>query len=278
MAIHLNQDSIPAETLAAGVRRQALLDPSRVPGLRFRLDRLALDAGVRHRLSVGPGDVAWFQMLEGAITLRHGEAEALTDAHVVFLPPGFDGTLETATGGALLLAVIPDAAQLDAGFAASPPGFRIVDWKHEPLLGSQHDARRRIYLATPKLFGTRALKGEMIIYPPRTEAPNHHHEGAAHFMYFLKGGGTCYASEQPFTVRAGDIVYYDDRERHYLRGADDTEMVFSEFFVPGEFKTVWVQPNKACTWLPTGKNFLGSKASREIAAHSMAHGPAPTDV
>jgi quercetin dioxygenase-like cupin family protein len=211
------------------------------------------------------------------LSLEHGTTDALTDAHVVFLPPGFHGTLGTKTRGALLLAVVPDAATLDPEFAAKPPTYRVVDWKHEPLLGSEHDARRRIYLATPALFGTKALKGEMIIYPPQTASPNHHHVGAAHFMYFLKGGGTCYASEQPFTVRAGDVVYYGDAERHYLRGADDGEMVFSEFFVPGIFKTVWVEPNKACAWNPTGTNFLGTKASREIKAHSLARG-VPTDV
>jgi hypothetical protein len=40
---------------------------------------------------------------------------------------------------------------------------------------------------TPKLAGTKAIKGEMIIYPPGTAAANHHHEGAEHFMYVLRG-------------------------------------------------------------------------------------------
>ena len=138
------------------------------------------------------------------------------------------------------------------------------------MLESKHDARKRIYLATPKLFGTKAIKGEMIVYPPRTDCPNHFHEGGAHFMYFVQGDGTCWANEQPFAVRKGDVVYYHDRERHYLRGGDSAGMVFSEFFVPGAVTTVWVDPEKICTWLPTGLNIEGGRASREIKAHSVA--------
>jgi len=48
-------------------------------------------------------------------------------------------------------------------------------------------------------------------------------------------------------------------------------MVFSEFFVPAGAKTVWAEPEKACTWVPTGRNIKGGKPSREIGEHSMAN-------
>ena len=279
MPIHFNVSHVAGEAAGSGVRRQTLLNDARVPGIKFRLDRLSLDPGAAFEMELPANDLAWFQMLEGEVMLRRPEGdERLTDAHVVFLPPEFRGRLSTRAGASLLLAVVPNAAALDPEFATNPPEYRAVDWQSEPVLGSKHDERKRIYLVTPKLFGTKAIKGEMIIYPRRTVAPNHHHEGAAHFMYFLKGGGTAYASEQPFPVRKGDVVYYHDKERHYLRGSEDGEMVFSEFFVPGVFKTVWVEENKACTWLPTGQNIRGGKASREITAHSLAHSAAPTDV
>ena len=128
------------------------------------------------------------------------------------------------------------------------------------------------------MFDTKVLKGEMIIYPKGTMAANHHHEGAEHFMYILRGRGTAWASETPFPVRAGDVVYYHDLERHYLRADDDSELVFSEFFVPGEYKTIWVDDNEVCTWLPTGRDIQGGKPVREIAAHSSALVASPTDV
>jgi quercetin dioxygenase-like cupin family protein len=275
MAIHFNHRDVTPQAAAAGVARQPLLDEKRVPGIKFRLDRLTLAPGSKFALEVAPGDLAWFQMLDGQATLRRdGGSEQLTDAHVVFLPPGFEGALTTGSGAALLAAVVPDAAALDPAFAASPPAFRVVNWRTEPVLNSMHDARRRIYLVTPKLFGTCAIKGEMIIYPPGTDCPEHHHEGGAHFMYFVRGTGTYWADGKPFGVRAGDVVYYHDRERHYLRAGDE-EMVFSEFFVPGEVKTVWVEPEKVCTWLPTGRNIEGGQASREIKRHSHAE---PADI
>jgi quercetin dioxygenase-like cupin family protein len=131
---------------------------------------------------------------------------------------------------------------------------------------------------TSKLFGTKAMKGEMIIYPPGTAAANHHHEGAEHFMYVLRGRGTVYANEKPFPVRQGDVIYYPDRERHYLEAAKDEELVFAEFFAPAEFKTVWVDTSQVCTWLPTGRDIHGREPARAIKAHRSDQVASPHDV
>jgi len=279
MAVHLNVNDVVAETLVPGVRRRVLLDARKVPGIRFELACLALDPLTAMALSVGASDLEWFQVLSGALTLAEGGREQrLTDAHVVFLPPGFDGSIRTEAGASILWARVPDAVGLDPAFGDRPPAFRIVNWKDEPLLESQHDARKRVYLATPALFGTDAIKGEMIIYPPATEAPKHYHLGAAHFMYFLEGGGTAFAGDRAFPVREGDVVYYDDQEVHSLRSDENAGMTFSEFFVPAGARTVWVEPEKACTWLPTGRNIQGGKPAREIRAHSFAKVETTMDV
>ena len=118
----------------------------------------------------------------------------------------------------------------------------------------------------------------MIIYPPGTAAANHHHEGAEHFMYVMRGRGTVYANETPFAVRAGDVIYYPDRERHYLEAVQDGELVFAEFFAPAEFKTIWVDDSQVCTWRPTGRDIQGRPPVREIAAHSSAQAASPQDV
>lgn len=270
MALSFNQQSISAVSAGDGVRRQPLLDAARVPAIRFAVERLSLSPGSHTDLRTAASELAWFQVLEGEATLG---GERLSDAHVVFLPPEFAGTLRSASGAVLLVARIPEAARHDAAFDPAKLGLRIVDWTREPVLQSEHDARKRIYLVTPKLFATKAIKGEMIIYPPGTEAANHHHEGAAHFMYILEGGGTCFADEQPFPVKQGDIVYYRDGERHYLRSDAATGMRFVEFFVPGSYQTVWAQGASVCTWNPTGKSIRGDKAARDIQAHSSA---APT--
>ena len=279
MAIIFNEGAVPAESAGQGASRKHLLTQARVPGTRILLDRLALAAGSSVALEVPGQSVAWLQGLEGEGKLNFGGSrQTLTDAHVAFLPPGFEGTLTSTTGGALLYGEIPNAGALDANFAKNPPPFRLMDWTREPVLDSEHDARKRIYLVTPKLFGTKAVKGEMIIYPPGTAAANHHHEGAEHFMYVLRGRGTVYANEKPFPVRKGDVIYYPDRERHYLEAAADEEMAFAEFFAPAEFKTIWVDDSQICTWHPTGRDIRGQMPVREIKSHSSADVLSPQDV
>ena len=279
MATIFNEASVAAQPAGGCATRQHLLTAARVPGTRILLDRLTLAPGGEVRLAVAAHSLAWFQMLQGEAVLTHdGERHALTDAHVVFLPPNYAAAISSSRGAILLYGEIPDAASLDSGLTKNPPAFRVVDWTHEPVLDSEHDARKRIYLVTPKLFGTKAVKGEMIIYPPGTAAANHHHEGAEHFMYVLRGRGTVYANEKPFPVRKGDVIYYPDLERHYLEAAPDEELVFAEFFAPGEFKTVWVDESQICTWKPTGRDIRGQTPAREIKAHSSAEVLSPQDV
>jgi quercetin dioxygenase-like cupin family protein len=279
MATIVNENVIAAETVETGVARQRLLTDARVPGTRILLDRLTLAPGGEARLTAPAHGLAWFQVLEGEALLAHeGNRQPLANAHVVFMPPRSAATVTSSGGAVLLYGEIPDAARLDPGLTENPPGFRVVDWTREPVLDSEHDARKRIYLVTPKLFGIKAVKGEMIIYPPGTAAANHHHEGAEHFMYVLRGRGTVYANEKPFPVRQGDVIYYPDRERHYLEAAADEELVFAEFFAPGEFKTIWVDESQICTWRPTGRDIRGQLPAREIKAHSSAEVLSPQDV
>ena len=250
-----------------------------MPGTAILLDRIALEPGGETTLSVPAGSVAWLQGLDGQALLTHAGGDAVVSkAQVGVLAPGTSVTLRAAHGATLLYGETPNAARLDPAFAQNPPAFRIADWTREPVLDSEHDARKRIYLVTPKLFGTKAVKGEMIIYPPGTAAANHHHEGAEHFMYVLRGRGTVYANEAPFAVAKGDVIYYPDRERHYLEAAKDDELVFAEFFAPAEFKTVWVDESQICTWKPTGRDIRGQTPVREIAAHSSAEVFSPGDV
>ena len=272
MAVHFNEASVAAEAFGVNAARQRLLTEARVSGTNIHLDRWTLRAGGAVELDVPTKNLAWFQMLEGESTFSSPDGElALTRSHIAFLPPGFKGKLTSSAGAVLLYAEVPDAARFDANFTAKPPELRVVDWTREPVLDSEHDARKRIYVVTPKLFGTRALKGEMIIYPPDTRAANHHHEGAEHFMYLLQGRATAYANEQPMEVRAGDVCYFHDLERHFFHSEGTEDMVFVEFFVPGEYKTVWVPGAKLCTWVPTGRSLSGEKPVREIGKHTFAN-------
>ena len=273
MAIHFNQSTIAPIATADGIRRQLLLTKQRVPDILFELNRLTISPGVQMTLAIAPSELGWFQMIDGIATIQTAEQElSVTASHIGLLPPGFEGTLSSDAGATLLFALVHDVQKLDPAISREPPIFRVLDWQDEPLLQSEYDARKRIYLVTPKMFGVRAMRGEMIIYPPGTECPVHHHRGGAHFMYFLAGHGTCYAGvDQVMEVRAGDVVYYHDLEPHWVKGGNDGDLIFSEFFVPSAVATVWADPSKICTWVPTGLNRRGSRPSRIIEKHAHSH-------
>jgi quercetin dioxygenase-like cupin family protein len=268
MVCIVTQASTEAEAFGKGATRRKLLTKARIPTSRVLADRISISPGGTCPFNVPAGNLAWFQMLQGTLTLRHdGRAERLNDTSVVLLPPRFDGMAESESGAELLYAEVPDAGALDPAFSVEPPSFRIVDWAREPVLDSKFDARRRIYVATPKLLGTKAIKAEIVIYPKATTGSNHHHEGAEHFMYMIKGSTTGYSNEEPHRYNTGDLVYHPDGERHYSSTGPDEELMFVEFFVPAEYKTVWVNERKICTWVPTGKDSRGGKPTREIKAH-----------
>jgi hypothetical protein len=182
MAIHFNQSTVAPIVSADGVARQPLLNKQRVPGILFELDRLTVQSGGHMALAIAPRELGWFQMIGGTATIRAAGQLSVTTDHIGLLPPGFEGSLASDAGATLLLASVPNAERLDPTILTGPPSFRVMDWQDEPLLQSEQDARKRIYIVTPKMFGTRAIRGEMIIYPPGTECPVHHHKGGAHFV------------------------------------------------------------------------------------------------
>ena len=279
MAITFNERAVDAQPFGVNAYRQRLLTDAQVKGTHVLLDRWTLGHGAVIELGIAARDLAWFQLLEGEVMLSSAAgSHLLSAANVAFLPPRFRGTLAAHNDAVVLYAEVPDAARFDPQLVANPPELRIVDWTREPVLDSEHDARKRIYLVTPKLFGTHAIKGEMIIYPAGTQAANHHHEGAEHFMYVLAGSGTAWANEQPFHVKQGDLIHYGDRERHYLKSDPREEMRFVEYFVPGQYKTIWAPGASVCTWRPTGKDIRGDKPAREIARHRSDAAASPQDV
>lgn len=278
MPLIFNENDKPATPSGDKVMVRTLIDKDMTTNDNIRLERWDMESGASSELKVEQGDIVWIQILSGGVDLAGSEGDhALSDVHLVFLPGGFSGSVKSAEGAVLLHARVPDAARFDPAFNDNPPPFRVVDWSEEPVLDSEHDARKRIYFATPKLFGTKAISGELIIYPAGTEASNHWHEGAEHFQYITKGGGVCYSNEQPHPIKQGDIVYNYERERHYFVNNTDEEMVFVEFFVPGDFETIWVDDAPVCTWAPTGKNIKGGKASRHIPAHAARPAETPAE-
>jgi len=107
----------------------------------------------------------------------------------------------------------------------------------------------------------------MIRYPSGTQAPAHHHEGAEHFQYVLKGNCTALLGGETSTLSAGDVLYNYEMEVHSFINDGDEEFVFVEFFIPGSCKTIWAPGANPCAWLPTGADIMGRSPSRDISYH-----------
>lgn len=279
MAVIFSENTIEAQSLGNGLAIKQFITPERVNSDRVRTEQWRLDAGAEADFSVSAGDLAWAHLLDGSLTLITDDGEQrLTSDHFLFMPPGLSARVKSTDGAVVFRAVVPDAARFDPEWNASTLDCRVTDWTNEPVLNSEFDARKRIYMVTPKLAGTKAVKGEMIIYPPGTEAANHHHEGAEHFQVILTGSATFHLNEVAHKVSAGDTVYIYDNERHYFINDGGEELRFIEYFVPGAYKTVWAENAPVCTWNPTGKDIKGGIPNREIGAHSSAEAHSRTDL
>ena len=244
-----------------------LLQPEVIGNDQILLDYIKVVSDAEYNLVLESGAVGWVQVLSGRGSFK-GMTETLTPDLISYLPQGFQGTFVSGEGDAVVLvARVPDAQRFDPDINDMPRVLRHTDWTREPILESEHDARKRIYMATPALAGTNAFKGEMITYPPGTAAPEHHHVGAEHFQYIISGRITALLNGDRQELEAGDVLYNYEHELHTFINESDVEAVFVEFFAPGPCETVWSPGANVCAWLPTGIDSEGRKPAREIAYH-----------
>ena len=248
-------------------RRAAVIAPGRLVDDRVSIEIVSLATADSLEIATGDSELAWLQVLSGECAL---DGEPLTVDWIAMLARGAGAALTASTPARILLVRVPRAADDDPGLM---PGARArVDWTTEPVLSSEHDARRRIYLASPGLWGTNAVKGEMIFYPQNCAGAAHHHEGAEHFQYLLSGAGVAVLDGVEVVLNEGDLLYNFENELHWFRNDGDVEMVFVEFFVPGESATVWAPGANACGWEPTGHDIKGREPARQLSYHIHGQG------
>jgi quercetin dioxygenase-like cupin family protein len=261
-----NVIAAPDARASAGPEITSLFNGANIGSDHVVVDYLHLAQGKDYDCAAGTADIVWLYVLQGEGMLGK---DAFSTAAVASLLPGSGATLRAQRNMEVLVARVPDAARFDPNISDADAEIKITNWRREPVLQSEHDARTRIYMATPALSGTTAIKGEMVTYPPGTEAPQHHHEGAEHFQYIVSGSGTAVLDGTPHQLSSGDILYNYENEPHYFYNEADNaaDFCFVEFFVPGECKTVWAPDANLCAWLPTGRDIAGQKPVREIAYH-----------
>lgn len=247
-----------------GVQWDWIITPDRLPDRRLWVAIVAVPSGEAVTVSSQIGGLTWFQILEGRADV---DGEPTDGDFIVMLSNGTSCTLVADADTHVMISQVPNA-DLDS----EAPDRRRIDWSTEPVLLSEHDSRRRIYLASTGLWGTEAVKGEMITYPPGASGAPHHHEGAEHFQFLLSGAGVAHLGEDTVDLRTGDLLYNLENEIHAFENPHETDMVFVEFFVPGRSRTVWVPGAEACAWNPLDTDIKGRPAARRLAAHVHGQG------
>ena len=250
-----------------GLTREWVIAPGRLSDDRMTVEILRLAADAELKVSASHDELVWFQVLSGVVDVDHER----TGTEFVVMISGGEACALSAEGEAELMVVrVPKAASYD-GIVADGLRRR-VDWSTEPVLDSEHDTRRRIYLASTGLWGTEAVKGEMIFYPPGSSGAAHHHEGAEHFQFVTAGAGTALLDGHPVSLQSGDLLYNLENEIHAFENTSDEEFVFVEFFVPGASRTVWVPGANACGWTPRPTDVRGRRAARTLDYHVHGQG------
>jgi len=253
--------------IAEGMRQEWVISPDRLPDGRLSVEVLYLDPETALDLGTASDELLWLEVLRGSIM---ADAESTGSEIIVMVAGGRGVRIQALTASELLIVRVPHAARYDDVVRGGLAGR--VDWSTEPVLDSEHDARRRIYLATTELWGTEAVKGERIYYPAGAAGAPHHHEGAEHFQFVVAGSGTALLDGTPIALGTGDLLYNLENEIHAFRNDADEDFVFVEFFVPGHSRTVWVPGVEVCTWQPRETDVHGRPAARALERHVHGEG------
>ena len=272
MTLLIKGSTIAEYVVSKGVSRKLLLNRHETGDSRLEIKKYIVDSEAEIELNLEKDSLSWFHALTEGIKID----SVTLDQQSLLVLKGNNKTVIQNSGfstAEILLCTVPKVSRFLGEGEAIPFKTHSVDWSVEPVLLSEFDSRKRIYLASPGLWqGLSCVKGEMIIYPKGGTAPLHHHENAEHFQYIMEGTGTVTFENSEHIVEKGDILYFFENEVHAFENKDADEFIFAEFFVPGSYKTIWAKDANVCTWLPTGKDLRGRKAARHIEKHIAGEG------
>ena len=272
MTLLIKGRTIAEHEVRKGVSRKLLLNRHETGDSRLEINKYIVDSEAEIELNLEKDSLSWFHALAEGIKID----SVTLDKQSLLVLKGDNKTVIQNSGSSIaeiLLCTVPKVSRFLGEGETIPFKTHSVDWSVEPVLLSEFDSRKRIYLASPGLWqGLSCVKGEMIIYPKGGTAPLHHHENAEHFQYIMEGTGTVTFDNSEHIVEKGDILYFFENEVHAFENKDADEFVFAEFFVPGSYKTIWAKDANVCTWLPTGKDLRGRKAARHIEKHVAGEG------
>ena len=272
MTLLIRGKKITRHEISDGVSQQLLLNRHETGDSRLEIKKIYLSPESNYELKFEQNSLSWLHALTPDLII---DSQSF-DEHSLRVFNGNSHTSISNKGSAeveILYCTVPNVSRFLFEKENIPFDSHVVDWSSEPVLLSEFDSRKRIYIASPGLWqGVSCVKGEIIIYPKGGTAPLHHHEDAEHFQYIMEGSGTVTFNDTEHSVEQGDILYFFENEVHAFQNNQSENFVFAEFFVPGTYKTIWAKDTNVCTWIPTGKDVKGRKAVRHIEKHVAGEG------
>ena len=272
MTLLIKGTNIAEYELKEGVKQKLLLNRHETGDSRLEIRKIIMESKQNIELSFEQESLNWLHALSNGIEINSSNFDTQS---IKVIKGGTQLTINNIGGETveLLICTVPRVKRFLQEGEQIPFDIHSVDWSVEPVLLSEFDTRKRIYLASSGLWnGISCVKGEMIIYPKGGTAPLHHHQNTEHFQYIVQGSGTSIFNNIEHTVKKGDILYFFENEIHAFENKHSEEFIFFEFFVPGNYKTIWSENSTICTWVPTGKDIKGRKASRHIEKHVAGEG------
>jgi mannose-6-phosphate isomerase-like protein (cupin superfamily) len=112
----------------------------------------------------------------------------------------------------------------------------VFDQETLPKLVAAKPGRERVFFVSPDLAGHRDFLTGVLRYEDG-RSPYHYHSGCEHFYLLLEGAATLRTEEGERPVKAGDLVFIPENERHQLVAVSGTPLTFMEFQGPNQFKT-----------------------------------------
>ena len=214
-------------------------------------------------------DISWIQILSGDVKFYDGN---LNEDKIILLKGKGELQLRATQDTELVITKINNYKIFESdAFDNINTHTNIINWGNEPILKSEHDDRKRVYLLSELLAGTNSVKGELIIYPKYTSCPEHYHVGAQHYQLITEGEVVAVLDGKETKLEKYDVLYNFENEPHWFY-TKEKNCDFVEFFVPGQNKTIWTKTTNVCTWSPLGVDINGHAPSRHIEKHVHGEG------
>jgi quercetin dioxygenase-like cupin family protein len=105
-----------------------------------------------------------------------------------------------------------------------------------PKMQSVDPGRERIPFVNKDLAKTEDLLCGIMRYKKGAKSPYHYHEKCEHFYFLMSGKGTVQTEDGTREVKAGEVIFIPNEEKHMFRAGDDV-LIF-EFQGPYKYKTV----------------------------------------